>query len=414
LRAIHENTPRTVAHPLTLHLTMFRISATLVASIACGHEGVAFDSDEALQLLQVGTRSHAKKPVNDEKVFDQCASFGNAADIVGSGEFNPRRDDLQFCRCWGDTHCDFVPFDKESGSADGRLADNHYQYDGYGVSRFAKAADGSWEMQIHQCGVGRVMAPGGQNGIAIKVQGTVVEAILSDKGGKTKCYVNGEEKPPNFEMHLPTGFHFKCPNGPNEAFCATKDGQFVASTNLWWLGWYVNQVLAIPTGVAVQESGTVCFDSATDGFAMPTAAIVPEEEIIFSAAAMQLLQNPGRKCNIPKPLQSVPPPEDVPEPQVICDEKGPGVWAKVEAECHPLKDAHPGFYLDCLIDECVRASEDDEIHEEAVIEQIAEVDEPVDADEAAAVADPHMSTSAGNSADMCCDGHGVHRQCKPC
>lgn len=395
---------------------MFRISAFLVASTACGHDDVAatiFEDDQALQLLQVGKKAHSMKPVNDEQVFDRCASFGNAADIVGTGNFDPRRDDLHFCRCWGDTHCDFVPFDKEAGAIH-RLEDTHYQYDGFGVSRFAKATDGSWEMQVHQCGVGHTMGPAGENGIAIKVQGTVVEAILADRRGKTKCYVNGEEKPPNFEVHLPTGFHFKCPNGPSEAFCATKDGQFATTTNFWSLGWYVNQVLAIPTSVAVQDSGTVCFDSATEGYTMPTAAVVPENEIIFSAAALQLLQNPGRTCHLPEPRQSVPPPEELPEPQVICDGKGPGVWAKVEAECSPLKAAHPGFYSDCLIDECVRASEDDAINEEAIIEEIAEADEPVDDDEASAIADPHLSTSSGNTADMCCDGHGVHRHCKPC
>jgi hypothetical protein len=390
-----------------------------------GFEDFELETDDHIHLLQVQAKKHNRTamdlPVSHHFIFGQCATFGGAADIVGTGAFNPRAQETTFgyCRCWGDTHCNAVPFDAETSTQSEN--GDHYQYDGPGASRFAKAADGSWEIQIFQCSRSSTLLPGGQVGIAVRVGGTVVEAGTANKDA-TVCYVNGELKPAGYEVHLPTGFHFKCPEaaprcdrGPaaycrqrttaNGAFCAVKDGQFVAHTNHFEWGTQANQVLAVPKTVDVQEAGTVCYDPSNKvdqpmhrgGDEISNDAIVSPEEVIFSQTLIDYMKS-ASVCNLQDPPQSGVPAGEPADPQQLCDDKGPDAWQHAQDVCSPLQENHPSFYNDCLVDECVRAVDS----EEEEIEEIAEADEPADdaSDEASAQGDPHMVSPRGSRYDL--------------
>lgn len=252
-------------------------------------------------------------------------------------------------------------------------------------------------------------------GIAVKVGGTVVEAGTANRDA-TVCYVNGELKPPGYEVHLPTGFHFKCPEraprcdrGPaalcrqltsaTGAFCAVKDGQFVAHTNHFEWGTQINQVLAVPKTVDVQEAGTVCYDPTdpadmTNGNEISTAAIVSPEDVIFSQALIDYMTS-AEGCHVQDPPQSGAPAGEPADPQQLCDDKGPDAWQHAQDACSPLLENHQSFYDDCLVDECVRAVDS----EVAEIEEIAEADEPAN-DGASAMADPHITSSRGSRYDL--------------
>lgn len=401
-------------------------SRLLVSIISCATAAEEFSPNtlDTVQLLQVKANKQDKTdaatesaaPVNAPSAFDRCANFGGAAEMLGKGNFKPQiADKVDFCRCFGDTHCDYVPFapfDDMGRTKMGAFQRGHYQYDGTGASRFAKASDGSWEVQIHQCGMREGLHPTAQNGVAIKVQGTVVEVIKNYDDRQPRCFVNGERKPPNYEIHLPTGFHFKCP-GDNlmSAFCAVKDGQFVAMTNKWAWKNGLNQVLAVSKSADVDKVNNVCFDpSSRDnaaiagweafGAEISTTAIVPDSEVIFT----QIEQLRTVDCYLQDPLQSQQPPGKPADPQALCEEKGPGVWEQIQKLCSSLKDEHPAFYTDCLTDECLRADET----EATELEEIAEEDDP--SDEAAAVGDPHLQRSESKDVDMCCH----HGHCSPC
>jgi len=399
-------------------------------------QSAAFDdfepvTDDHINLLQVQAKKHNRTamdlPVSHKFIFGKCATFGGAAEIIGTGGFNPQAEDNSFgyCRCWGDTHCNAVPFDAATASVSDN--GNHYQYDGPGASRYAKAADGSWEIQIFQCSGSSTLKPGGQMGVAVKVGGTVVEAGTADKDA-TLCRVNGELKPAGYEVHLPTGFHFKCPEraprcdrGPanycrqlttaNGAFCAVKDGQFVAHTNQFQWGMQANQVLAVPKSVNVQEAGTVCYDpiskvSGLDdngraahkgGDEISNNAIVSAADVLFSQEMIDYMKSATR-CNLQDPPQSAVPEGEPADPQQLCDDQGPDAWQHVQDVCSPLQENHPSFYNDCLVDECVRFADSGADSEEEDIEEIAEADEP--SDEASAQGDPHMINSRGSRYDL--------------
>jgi len=390
------------------------------------------DLEDHIHLLQLQAkkqnRSEVPGPVNHHYVFDSCATFGGAADIVGSGAFNPQAEDCTFgfCRCYGDTHCSAVPFDPLLVDAN----DGHYIYDGLGASRFAKAADGSWEMQTFQCGYRpatdpRPHHPSGQVGVAIKSGGTVVEVGTANRDD-VQCYVNGVLKPAGYEVHLPTGFHFKCPENTvktrhrpyrkiNTAaygtFCAVQDGQFVAATTHWEWGYQVNQVLAVPKNVDVQATNTVCYDPASKnglgmgtnhqlpGKEMATTAVVAAEDVLFSQKLIDYMSsNPN--CALEDPVQKAVPAGEPADPQEVCGDHGPDAWQHAQDVCSPLQERHMAFYNDCLIDECLRFGDKKADAEEAEIEEIAEADEPEVVDEASAIGDPHITSSSGSRFDL--------------
>jgi len=366
--------------------------------------------------------------VNHHYAFDSCATFGGAPDIVGVGAFNPLAEESTFdhCRCWGNGHCSSVPFDVSGAS---RSGPGTYQYSGPGASRFAKAADGSWEIQIFQCGNKNhhTFHPSGQVGVAIKAGGIVVE-VGTANANTVQCYVNGELKPPGYEVHLPTGFHFRCPEvrSPLPAghawavrlatpaygtFCAVKDGQFVASSNHWEWGVQTNQVLAVPKNVDVQATNTLCYDPSSKGgeqnpqggTQMSLTAIVSAEEVLFNQRLLDYMAS-APNCLLQMPPQSAVPAGPT-DPEVICNESGPDAWQHAQDVCSPLQEQHPSFYTDCLIDECVRADDPEladgaDNSEEAEIEEIADVDEPEVANEASAQGDPHITSSSGSRFDL--------------
>jgi len=381
-------------------------------------EDFAIDVEDHIHLLQVQAKKHNRTamdfPVNHHMVFDSCASFGGAPDIVGTGTFDPQAQDNPFgyCRCWGDAHCNAVPFAAEEATVSGR--GGFYQYDGPGASRFAKAADGSWEIQIFQCGNTNTghFHPSGQVGIAVKAGGILVE-VGTANANTVRCYVNGELKQPGYEVHLPTGFHFRCPIGGMSrrgrqetpaygTFCAVKDGQFVATANHWEWGSQINQVLAVPKTVDVQEANTICYDPSskagqqvpTGGKEISTTAIVSAEEVIFSQKLIDYMTS-APLCLVQDPPQSGVPAGEPADPQSICSDRG-HAWQHAQDTCSPLQEHHPSFYNDCLVDECLRADDS----EEKIIEEIAEADEPAGADEATATGDPHITSSGGSKFDL--------------
>jgi len=416
---------------------MLMIYAALILHIHASLDAsdLGFDDlghEDHIHLLQVQASKHNRtamdsRGVNNKYVFGSCANFGGASDIVGVGAFNPQAQDntFGFCRCWGDTHCNSVPFDAEQSSSGDTQGMGHYQYDGPGVSRYAKAADGSWEIQIFQCGTQPAIPnnfhPTGQVGIAVKVGGTVVEVGMAPRGKAhfVQCYVNGVRKPDGYEVHLPTGFHFKCPeavspfrngrqaNAKYGTFCAVKDGQFVAHTNQFMSGNQCNQVLAVPKNVDVQAANTVCYDPvskngpirSTGLKEIATTAIVPAEEVIFSQKMIDFMSSVS-KCHLQTPPQSGVPAGEPADPQLLCAEHGPDAWQHAQDVCSPLQEQHLAFYNDCLVDECVRFGDKDADAEVAEIEEIAEADEPEVADEVSAVGDPHISSSSGRRFDL--------------
>jgi len=395
-------------------------------------EDFEMNAEDHIHLLQVQAKKHNRtamtSPVNHHYAFDSCATFGGAPDIVGTGAFNPHAEDSDFgfCRCWGDGHCSSVPFDVsgERGRA------GRYTYSGPGASRFAKAADGSWEVQIFQCGFKsrHTTNPSAQVGVAINAGGVVVE-VGTANANTVQCYVNGELKPPGYEVHLPTGFHFRCPEvrSPLPAghawaarlatpaygtFCAVKDGQFVASTNHWEWGNQANQVLAVPKNVDVQATNTVCYDPSSKdgqqnphgGTLMSLTAIVPAEEVLFNQRLLDYMAS-APNCLLQSPPQSAVSAGEPADPEALCNQSGPDAWQHAQDVCSPLQERHPSFYTGCLIDECVRANDpelaegaDDSV--EAEIEEIADVDEPEVADEASAQGDPHITSSSGSRFDL--------------
>jgi hypothetical protein len=361
---------------------------------------LTLDGDEALSLLQTRAiaSSNSSNPElgHDSKFnFDNCASFGNAADILGTKGDWKTTADIGFCKCWGDTHCSHMPWD-ENPAARKKIAaglDLHYQYNGLGASRFAKADDGSWEVQVWQCG-GRLSSRRGlglQRGVAVKVGNYLAEAVLTSNGGY-KCFVNGEDKtePGGQEFHLPNGFHFRCPGTPAgvpahpPAFCATLEGQFATSVNMWEWKSQLNHVLAVPWSVEVQKANTMCYDASSKdnpmirhGKQMSQTAVVPSDEVIFSAAAFEYIGGPSSQCILSEPRQQPQPvdPEGPVDGKSICDDKDPELWEHAQANCAPLKEKHASFYEDCLVDECLRADDSEEEDIEGIVEAEEVVDE---------------------------------------
>lgn len=346
--------------------------------------------DEQLSLLQTratkdkeipGLNGNVRSPAS-RQLFDTCATFAGASDIIGSAGNWKTISDYGLCKCWGDPHCSHLPFEEDPDGRTGAPWMFHYQYNGAGASRFAKAADGSWEIQTWSCGTN----PALQSGVAVKVQGTLVEALgrgVSAQNTWTACYVNGELQPDDSEIHLPNGFHFKCPSSVTfSPFCASLDGQFLTSLNYWEWGNQLSHSLAVPWSVDVQKQNTICYDPSSKdnpliahGRQISETAVVPNDEVIFSQAAMERLNGNGA-CVQNDPPQTGNPidPNGPKDPQTICDENHPGSWEHVQQTCEPLRENHAPFYEDCLIDECLRADDD----EEGEIEKIAEAEEAID------------------------------------
>jgi len=338
--------------------------------------GLAFARDDAISLLQsravVHSHSNASQPDWQHKwMFNTCAS--DAFHPGWRALLNYSEEELGYCRCWGSGHCSHVPFDQRPIS---HKEERHYQHNGVGASRYAKAADGSWEIQIFQCGCEPL---GCQVGVAVKVQGVTVEVSMENP---PRCFVNGVEQPQNQygkvqgKGDLPNGFHWWCPESPNEDFCAMYEGQFLSNTNMWYYHSNVNQVTGIPRSVAVQEAGTVCYDSSSAnnpeilfGIEISQTAIVPADEVIFTPAALAALTRDGTRCGVQhqEPVN----PNGPQTPEATCNEHGANL-TRAQEVCAPLKDDHPGFYDDCCVDECLRQDPD----EEDDIEGMAEDDEP--------------------------------------
>jgi len=387
--------------------------------------------DDQLSLLQVKAHKHNRTAYRPGR----CAGFGNEyfderrgikadyqPDLLNNRFTAPS--ELEYCRCYGDTHCTAVPFDLERVSnIEGQTKNGHYQYDGPGVSRFAKAADGSWEIQIFQCGMfpNTNFHPSGEVGVAVKVDGLVVEVGTSGPPLRNviKCLVNGEEKPPGYELHLPTGFHFQCPNaiGPVRGygnqphaflgtFCAAKEGQFVSEVNHWFWSDQVMHNLYVKKGVETQKENTVCydpasrtFDESTAALEIATTAIVAAEDVIFSQTLIDHMVS-SENCQVQDPPQSAVPAGEKADPKDICDRRNPGAWQHAQDVCGPLQEDHPEFYTDCLIDDCVRGDDTEEQEIVEIAEDEEEIDEVIidaqaDADQAGAAADPHITSTNG-------------------
>jgi hypothetical protein len=370
----------------TYSIMLSSVCLAFIVRMSAALDDFDIDTDDHINLLQVQAKKHNRTsthlPLNHHMVFDKCATFGGAPDIIGAGTFQPQAEDIKFdyCRCWGDPHCNALPFDVEQTTVGGR-GNAHYQYDGPGASRYAKAADGSWEIQIFQCGNKnhRSFHPSGQVGVAVKVGGTVVEAGTANKNA-AQCRVNGELKPPGYEVHLPTGFHFKCPEAKtacarcssrstaNGLFCAVKDGQFVATTNHWEWGSQINQVLAVSKTADVQQANTICYDpSSKDGLQGPkggkqmsTTAIVSAEEVLFSQAMIDYMTS-APLCLVQDPPQSGVPAGESADPEQLCTERAPDAWQHAQDVCSSLREKHPAFYDDCLVDECLRGDDSDRL-----------------------------------------------------
>jgi len=389
-----------------------------------------FDIDvvDQLNLLQLKAQKNNRTAYRPGR----CHGFGNQffdarrgitadyqPDLLDNRQTAPS--ELEYCRCFGDTHCTAVPFDLERVSnRETVTAGGHYQYDGPGVSRFAKAADGSWEIQIFQCGVppNRNFHPSGEVGVAIKVDGLVVEVGTQGPGASNviKCLVNGELKPAGYELHLPTGFHFQCPKaiGPVRGygnrpqaflgtFCASKEGQFVSEVNHWEWGNQNMHNLYVKKGVETQKENTVCYDPASrtwDEHAatleIATTAIVAAEDVLFSQTLIDHMVQ-GR-CQVQDPPQAAVPAGEKADPKTICDQRDPGAWQHAQDNCGPLQEQHPEFYADCLIDDCVRGDDDEEQEIEEIAEDEDEIDEVIieaQVDGADAEGDPHITSTHG-------------------
>jgi hypothetical protein len=289
-----------------------------------------------------------------------------------------------------------VPFDEDPAARKNVFAgfDLHYQYNGLGASRFAKADDGSWEIQTWQCG-GRNANRRGlglQRGVAVKVGNYLAEAVLTPNG-QFKCFVNGEDKsvPVGQEFHLPNGFHFRCPGNSDgsaaahpPAFCATVDGQFVTGVNFWEWKSQLNHVLAVPWSVEVQKRNTMCYDGSSKGnpkikhgIEMSQTAVVPSNEVIFSPAAFEIVGGPASQCLLPEPRQEPQPVNDdgPVDAKTVCDAKHPELFSHAQETCAPLREQHESFYEDCLVDECQRADDSEEQDIEGIVEAEAIVDE---------------------------------------
>jgi len=404
------------------------------------------DVDDQLNLLQVKAHRHNRTDDHTGRNPPRCNGFGNdffdarrgikadyQPDLLNNRFTAPS--ELEYCRCYGDTHCTAVPFDLERPSGvEGLTTAAHYSYDGLGVSRYAKAADGSWEVQIFQCGMGGGgpagghvgddgSKPTGEVGVAIKVDGIVVEAgiVWSPPVGNiaqvaVKCLVNGESKPDGYELHLPTGFHFQCPVATTApgfgrtrhaflgTFCASKEGQFVSElTHLEW-GYQTVHNLYVKKGVETQKENTVCYDPVSKDWGtrkglawngrgeIATTAIVAAEDVIFSQTMLDHMKSGS--CFLQDPPQSAVPAGEPADPKTVCDQRDPGAWEHAQEVCSPLQDSHPLFYSDCLLDDCASGNDS----EEEEIEEIAEGDEAIEeeidnqADGAAAVGDPHITS----------------------
>jgi hypothetical protein len=399
---------------------------TLLACFVWQSAALEFEADvgpEDLVLLQMRAEKHSHNRTgngvspNSAGAFGSCADFGGTADIIGRGNFKPHNSNYDFCRCWGDTHCDHVPFEYRTKHGEvSKVRVGHYQYDGPGASTFAKAADGSWEVQIFQCGFRPNFHPSSIRGVAIKVGDDVVQ--WANANGKGACYVNGEKKEFGHEVHLDSGFHFRCPDGNKGDFCAVNDGQFAAMTGFLSVG--TNQVLAVPKGVEVQQANTVCYDAASKensqirfGKEISNTAIVPVEAVLFTEPVLEFLSSHKGwdKCYLPDPPQSQPPLGNSIDIEGLCKERGgKELWKKAKLACSRLaKKPHWPLHDDCLLDECGGADED----EETFIEEIAEEDteEKNENDEAGAVGDPHLLTPGlTDNQDLCCEGG----HCSPC
>jgi hypothetical protein len=116
------------------------------------------------------------------------------------------------------------------------------------------------------------------------------------------------------------------------------------------------------------------------GKEMSQTAVVPNDEVIFSPAAFEIVGGPASHCLLSEPRQEPQPlNEDGPvQAKAVCDAKHPELWDHAQENCAPLREQHETFYEDCLVDECLRADDSEEKTIEAIVQAEAVVDESDD------------------------------------
>lgn len=283
-------------------------------------------------------------------------------------------DKVDFCTCFGDTHCAHVPFDKVHDLTSGQ---HHYQYFHSCASTFAKSAPenpggpGSrWEVQISQVGKTPEIW-----GTGVKVGGITFENWANHPHHKfdPAFLVNGERVSRGGEpVHLPNGLHYWHTgwNNGKGGLCLLQEGQFLMRhVGLHRLS------LVIPKKVKTQTAGTVCYDKSNIGgdwwlpgvkfgILMKSALVEDQPGLMTQQKAQwdyiarrdaghwnRYFKAYADQCNnMLKPDdERAPEPED---PETACKEHGYSL-AKAQESCGAFKENYPVFYADCLIDECV-------------------------------------------------------------
>merc|ERR1719174_1764409 len=112
---------------------------------------------------------------------------------------------MDYCHCWGDTHCSHVPFDSDNKKVTDDVKKHFYQYHHNCASTLAKSAPentggvGSrWEVQFSQMGPSNTAAASAW-GVAVKVGSVIMEKWKWAANGKQNwnqakgtLWVNGE------------------------------------------------------------------------------------------------------------------------------------------------------------------------------------------------------------------------------
>jgi len=322
----------------------------------------------------------------------------------------------------------------------------HYQYHHDCASTFAKSAPGNpggpggrWEIQFSQLSP----SPNGAStiwGTAVKVGAVTLEnwgsPYATPTNGHKLYYVNGEYKELQLETNrrpisLPNGLHFW---NDGNTLCVLQEGQFLFRQTKDVVA------LLVPKKVKTQGRGTVCHDKSNkdgpywrtghdkeqSGKVIKNAQVEQQPGLMThvvdiyrrsvlsgqpSASMFRSFKPAALKClEMKEPDVNDSPP---PDPESACEEHDFPI-TKAEESCGPLKEEHPGFYEDCLIDECMNGeAAEDEVE---MIQDVIEGDEAVDAavlseEEACealptfTIKDPTYSNLAGQGPDS--DDKGI-------
>jgi len=393
---------------------MVRFVATLLFVPLTTGAVAAGQHEDSLSLLQ---KAAVKK--HNSTLESKWANAHLMLPCVGSSIDSTMKDiDLQVCRSWGDVHTPNTFLDTSLRHS----VSTSYQYTTIGVSRAAKARDGSWEIQMYQfpcgtwgCQVGAAVRVGSMKFEVYRTEGKNYECRM---GNGVPCSASGQHGKVTWSYSYPT-------------FCLEVKNQFALTVHKLDWGAQLDMIIhspkkvktatdtmcneprALQDGKSCNDPGVTC--TPTPGYQgyttiPPHENPVTPEEMIFSKEALSKLCPPefepmyATMVNARGDDSTAKVGCDYPDEPVISVEdtcaKNGIAFADVEAACASLRRKFPAFYDDCLVDECVKINPEEVADITMIAEETDESNtcliEPCDADDICSATPLSLDMSQSN------------------